>query len=112
MPCRATWLTDPVLGGMQPAAFDSQGRLAADRSGTVEPVPVILFEPVQAVLMQNTVSGLMQDARVEAVIAAGFGRVPVRIAGGHPTDRGVGSARHSPEHCGPWQTPSRTSPTR
>jgi len=75
MPCRATYLTDPVLGGMQPAAVDRQGRLAADRSGTVEPVPAVLFEPVQTVLMQNTVSGVMQEARVEAAIAAGFGRV-------------------------------------
>jgi hypothetical protein len=75
MPCRATYLTDLVLGGMQPAAVDRQGRLAADRSGTVEPVPVILFEPAQTVLMQNTVSDVMQEARVEAVIAAGFGRV-------------------------------------
>jgi hypothetical protein len=75
MPCRATYLTDPGMGGMSPVTVDRLGRLAADRSGAAEPIPVVLFQPVQTVLSHNSVWGVIQEARIEAIVAAGFGWV-------------------------------------
>lgn len=78
MPCRITDLADPVLGGMRMAAgIRPDGSLAVDDSGTAEPLPVVLFEPPRALLMHNEQTGLVQETRVEGVIAAGFHRVPI-----------------------------------
>lgn len=76
MPCRITYLTDPVLGGMRQAEPGPGGGLVVDDSDTAEPLPVVLFEPPRAMMMQNTQTGLVQEARVEGVVAAGFHRVP------------------------------------
>ena len=77
MPCRITYLSDPALGGMRAAeGIAPDGSLTVDDSGTAEPLPVVLFEPARALMMQNTQTGLVQEARVEGVIAAGFHRVP------------------------------------
>jgi hypothetical protein len=76
MPCRITDLTDPVLGGMRQAVLGPGGSLVVDDSGTAEPLPVVLFEPARALMMLNEQSGLVQEARIEGVIAAGFHRVP------------------------------------
>lgn len=72
MPCRLTFLDDEVLGGMQQVTgVQPDGMLERDRTGTVEPLPVVLFEPPQAVMLTNRVTGLSQEARVEGVIAGG-----------------------------------------
>jgi hypothetical protein len=76
MPGRVTYLTDPVLGSMQMAAGVHGGKLIAGDPGTVEPLPVMMFEPGRAVLLENTAAGVVQEGRVEAIVAAGFGRVP------------------------------------
>src|SRR5436190_23205154 len=77
MPCRLTFLDDEVLGGMQQVTgIQPDGTLELDRAGTVEPLPVALFEPPQAVMLTNRVTGLSQEARVEGVIAGGFHRLP------------------------------------
>jgi len=77
MPGRATYLTDPVLGHGQPVSgIGPGGRLLTEDNGTTEPLPVVLFEPAHAVVLQNTGTGLMQEARIEGIIAAGFGRIP------------------------------------
>jgi hypothetical protein len=80
MPCRVTYLTDPVLGEMQPAAgIGPHGNLVADDSGTVEPIPAVLFEPARVVMLSNPGTGMVQEAKTEGIVAAGFHRVP-----GHP----------------------------
>jgi hypothetical protein len=81
MPCRLTFLDDEVLGGMRPATGIAQdGTLQLDQTGTVEPLPVALFEPAVAMMITNRVTGLSQEARVEGVIAAGFHRLPAASA--------------------------------
>ena len=80
MPCRVTYLNDPVFGRMRPAAgIDPGGNLIADNSGTVEAIPVVLFEPVQIMVMKNKVTGMVQEGKTGGIVAAGFHRVP-----GHP----------------------------
>jgi hypothetical protein len=76
MPGRVTYLTDPVLGSMQMAAGVHGGKLIAGDSATTEPLPVMMFEPGRAVILENTAAGVAQEGRVEAIVAAGFGRVP------------------------------------
>ncbi len=77
MPCRATHLTDPVLGRMQPAAgIGPDGNLVTDNSGTVEPFPVVLFEPARAVMLWNPDTSMVQEAKTEGIVANGFRRVP------------------------------------
>lgn len=77
MPGRVTYLTDPVLGGGQQAmGIGPGGQLIPDDSGTVEPIPVVMFEPAQVVMMRNKVTGLLQETRTEAIVAQGFHRMP------------------------------------
>jgi hypothetical protein len=79
MPGRVTYLTDPVIGGGQMATgISPSGQLIPDDSGTTEPIPVIMFEPAQVLLMQNKVTGLVQETKTEAIVAQGFHR----LAGG------------------------------
>ncbi len=76
MPSRVTYLTDPVLGAGQLAAgLSPDGQLIRDNSGTAEPVPVVLFEPKQVALIQNMVTGLVQEAKTDAIVAQGFHRI-------------------------------------
>ena len=80
MPCRVTYLNDPVFGRMRPATgIDPGGNLIADNSGTVEAIPVVLFEPAQIMVMKNKVTGMVQEGKTGGIVAAGFHRVP-----GHP----------------------------
>jgi hypothetical protein len=77
MPGRVTYLDDPVFGEMQPAiGVGSDGRIVTDTSSTEEPIPVVLFEPVRIMMGENKVTGLVQELRTEAIVAAGFHRVP------------------------------------
>jgi hypothetical protein len=81
MPCRLTFLDDPVLGGGRPATgINPDGTLITDQTGTIEPLPVVLFEPPQAMMATNRVTGLTQELRIEGVIANGFCRVPAAPA--------------------------------
>jgi hypothetical protein len=77
MPGRVTYLDDPVLGAGQPAVgISPDGQFIPDNSGTTEPIPVVMFEPAQVVLMRNTVTGLVQETKTEAIVAQGFHRIP------------------------------------
>jgi len=77
MPCRLTFLDDPVLGGMRQATgIKPDGTLETDQTGTLEPLPVALFEPAHTLVTTNRVTGLSQDLRIEGVVANGFYRVP------------------------------------
>jgi hypothetical protein len=77
MPGSITYLDDPLFGSMRPAAGVSpDGTLIADTSGTEEPIPVVLFEPVKVIMGKNKITGLVQELRTEAIVACGFHRVP------------------------------------
>ena len=77
MPCRATYLTDPVLGGMRPASgIGPDGNLIADDSGTIEPFPVVLFEPTRAAMVWHPDTSMIHEAKTEDIVAHGFHWIP------------------------------------
>ncbi|MCA1704339.1 MAG: hypothetical protein LC808_14190, partial [Actinobacteria bacterium] len=73
MPCTLTYLDDPVFGrGAVPVAgITEDGTLIPDRSGTVDPIPVVMFEPSRCVISQDSRTGTAYDLLTEAIIAAG-----------------------------------------
>jgi hypothetical protein len=78
MPCTLTYLDDPVFGrGVFPVAdITEDGILIPDRSGTVDPIPVVMFEPSRCVISHDSRTGTAYDLLTEAIIAAGFHRIP------------------------------------
>jgi hypothetical protein len=76
MPGRFTYLDDPVLGLGRLAAGVGSGGQVIDDSDTTDPIPVVLFEPVHVAMMTNTITGLVQEAKTDAIVASGFQRVP------------------------------------
>jgi hypothetical protein len=78
MPCKLTYLDDPVFGrGRVPVAdITEDGTLIPDRSGTVDPIPVVMFEPSRCVISHDSRTGTAHDLLTEAIIAAGFHRIP------------------------------------
>lgn len=78
MPCKLTYLHDPVFGrGAVPVVgIEEDGTLIPDRSGTVDPIPVVMFEPPAVVMIGDPRTGTAHEARTEAIIAAGFHRIP------------------------------------
>jgi len=75
--CKLTYLHDPVLGrGAVPVAgIREDGTLIPDRSGTVDPIPVVMFEPSRSVISQDSRTGTAHDLLTEALITAGFHRI-------------------------------------
>lgn len=89
MPCRLTYLHDPVLGcGAVPVAgITEDGTLVPDRSGTVDPIPVVMFEPSRSVISQDSRTGTAHDLLTEVLITAGFHRIsPGPIWTGRPAE--------------------------
>lgn len=88
MPCRATYLGDPVFGGLaQVTGVTADGGLIADHSGSLEQIPVLLFEPSRAAVIQDKETGLAYEWRNEVMITLGFHRVPSRfVIGGLPAE--------------------------
>jgi hypothetical protein len=78
MPCKLTYLDDPIFGrGVIPVAgITEDGTLIPDRSGTVDPIPVVMFEPSRCVISQDLRTGTAYDLLTEAIIGAGFHRIP------------------------------------
>lgn len=78
MPCTLTYLDDPIFGrGVVPVAgIEEDGTLIPDRSGTVDPVPVVLFEPPAVVVVRDSRTGTAHEVRTEVLIMAGFHRIP------------------------------------
>ncbi len=110
MSARVTYLDDPVFGGMQAAVgIGADGRLVADGSGTEEPIPVVLFEPAKVMMSENKDTGLVQELRTEAIVAAGFHRMPppgplwaAKPAAGWEVRREQGAlVPRAPRHQGP-----------
>ena len=89
MPCKLTYLHDPVLGcGAVPVAgITEDGTLIFDRSGTVDPIPVVMFEPSRSVISQDSRTGTAYDLLTEALITAGVHRIlPGPIWTGRPAE--------------------------
>lgn len=80
IPCRLTYLDDPVITGgrtMAPVeAITSDGTIVHGRTDTFEQPPVALLEPTRTVMVMDTRTGVAHEARIEAMISAGFRRVP------------------------------------
>ena len=89
MRCKLTYLHDPVLGcGAVPVTgIAEDGRLIPDLSGTVDPIPVVMFEPSRSVISQDSRTGTAHDLLTEAFITAGFHRIaPGPIWSGRPAE--------------------------
>lgn len=78
VPCKLTYLHDPIFGrGTVPVAgIEDDGTLIPDRSGTIDPIPVVMFEPPAVVVLDDPRTGTAHELRTEAIIAAGFHRIP------------------------------------
>ncbi|MDF5758391.1 hypothetical protein [Spongiactinospora sp. TRM90649] len=76
--CRLTYLNDPVIGSGQPVSgLGPDGQLLIDDSGTVEPIPAVLFEPSRAIVRTDRETGLiLGENRTEAIVASGFHPLP------------------------------------
>jgi hypothetical protein len=100
-----TYLNDPVFGRMRPAAgIDPGGNLIADNSGTVEAIPVVLFEPAQIMVMKNKVTGMVQEGKTGASSRLGSTEFPGTRSGQ--------SSRHRAGKCaaGPASWSCATAP--
>jgi hypothetical protein len=76
MPCRATFLNDPVLAGaLPPLVIGPGGALIPDSDGAGESPPVLLFEPSRLLAMKDIRTGTVREMRTEAFITGGFHRL-------------------------------------
>jgi hypothetical protein len=80
MPCRATYLDDPVLADVVGPAL-----LAADDHGA-EAMPVLLFEPTSLLAVQDTQTGTTREMRTEALVSGGLHRMSSSRLLGAPAD--------------------------
>lgn len=87
MPCRATFLDDPLFGGRaaRVAGMTPEGNLIA-APGPVRDVPVLLFEPVHTIALKDAITGKMRDGRIDALVSSGWHRMPPGIMAGIPAD--------------------------
>ncbi|RVX39156.1 hypothetical protein EDD27_1503 [Nonomuraea polychroma] len=76
--CRLTYLNDPILGNGQPVSgMGPDGELLVDDSGTVEPIPVVLFEPSRIIVRTDRITGaVLGETRTEAIVGGGFHHLP------------------------------------
>jgi hypothetical protein len=78
MPCRATFLNDPVFGSaLGDSAVDADRVAVPDKQDAtgIEAPPVLLFEPRQLLGMQDTRTGSVRELRTEALVTGGFQRL-------------------------------------
>jgi hypothetical protein len=95
MPCRATFLDDPMFGGrpVPVTGMTDEGQLLTDLSDKPEQIPVLLFEPDRVVLMKDTMTGMTYEWQTEAMVSTGFHRVPPRFVMGFLPADGWGVQR-------------------
>jgi hypothetical protein len=89
MPCRATFMDDPLFGGRaaKVTGMTPEGGLITGRGPDADQVPVLLFEPVHTVAVQDPVTGLYHEARIDTLVGTGWQRVPPRfLMAGLPAD--------------------------
>ncbi|WP_329260760.1 hypothetical protein OG417_25010 [Actinoallomurus sp. NBC_01490] len=76
MPCRATFLDDPVFGGALNALLTGADvTQPPDPGGTTKAPPVLLFEPLHMMAMKDTLTGTVHELRTEALVMGGFHRL-------------------------------------
>ena len=76
MPCRATFLDDPVFGdALQALTLGIDGTLIPGSADRTEAPPVLLFELTQLMGMQDIHTGTVHEMRTEAMITGGFQRL-------------------------------------
>ena len=89
MPCRATFLDDPLFGG-RPARVTGttpEGDLITDSGTDADQLPVLLFEPVHTIAIKDPVTGLSHEPRIDTLVGTGWQRVPPRfVMVGLPAD--------------------------
>ncbi|MEV4753422.1 hypothetical protein AB0K21_44365 [Streptosporangium sp. NPDC049248] len=87
MPCRAIFMDDPMLGGPQATVIGIQadGSVVTDGKA-INPSPVVLFEPVKAMMVKDTRTGTVHEARTEGIISGGFHRVPLGVMASMPAE--------------------------
>lgn len=79
MSCRATFIDElfPGAGTVAPiTGLDDAGQPVFDVSGTIDRLPVLMFEPAHMLLLEDLGTGTFHDHRTEALVAGGFSRVP------------------------------------
>jgi hypothetical protein len=81
MPCRTTFLDDPLFGGRAARVTGTtpEGGLISDSGPDADGVPVLLFEPVHTIAMNDPVTGLCHEPRIDTLVGAGWQRVPPRF---------------------------------
>ncbi|SNT61948.1 hypothetical protein SAMN05216276_108626 [Streptosporangium subroseum] len=87
MPCRTAFLDDPLFGGPKAAvtAIQPDGSVLTDGE-IINPGPVVLFEPIKVMMVKDTRTGTVHEARTEGVISGGFHRVPRGIMASLPAE--------------------------
>ena len=89
MPCRATFMNDPLFGGRaaRVTGMTPEGALVTGHRADADQVPVLLFEPVHTIAMKDPVTGFFHEARIDTLVGAGWQRVPPRfVMAGLPAD--------------------------
>ena len=90
MPCRATFMDDPLLGNGRPSIVTGtapDGGLITETGGHADRVPVLLFEPTQCAALVDPVTGAWHEPRINSLVAAGWQRVPPQfVMAGLPAD--------------------------
>ncbi len=106
MPCRATFLDDPLFGGHRArvTGLTPEGDLITDTGREADRVPVLLIEPVHTIALKDQVTGLMHEARIDVLVGAGWQRVPAQfIMAGLPADGwGLYRSAAGVELCDPY----------
>ncbi|MEU8104491.1 hypothetical protein AB0C18_12305 [Nonomuraea muscovyensis] len=87
MPCRTTFFDDPMFGGPKATVTSIQpdGTVTTDGKA-INPSPVALFEPVASVMIEDTRTGTIHEARTEGIIGNGFHRIPRGIMASVPVE--------------------------
>ena len=88
MPCRATYLGDPLFGGRAARITGTASDGLITDSGTdADRIPVLLFEPVHTIAVTDPVTGLSHEPRIDTLVGTGWQRVPPRfVMAGLPAD--------------------------
>ena len=89
MPCRATFLDDPLFGGRAARVTGTtpEGGLITDSGPHADRMPALLFEPVRTIAIQDPVTGLCHEPRIDTLVGCGWQRVPARfVMAGLPAD--------------------------
>jgi len=87
MPCRATFLDDPLFGGraVRVTGVTPEGDLIT-ALGSAPDVPVMLFEPEHILALQDTITEQTRDGRIDALVSSGWHRMPPGVMAGLPAD--------------------------